>query len=161
MPVAILAERGRGRRPKSLPAPERGRIDYRDAGLPGFMVRVTAAGIRTYCVWFRPRRSRGVCRITLGDVRAMSLADARDEARALLRKGLAGVDPREERRKADGGSAACFPPARDHRGTRRAISEPRQDEARTRPRPEHACALHAPAAPSRLPCAGQAALPPP
>ncbi len=100
MPVAILAERGRGTRPRSLAVPQRGRIDYRDAALPGLMVRVTAAGVKTYCVWFRLRRSTRICRITLGDVRATSLADARDEARGLLRKGLAGVDPREERRKA-------------------------------------------------------------
>ncbi|HVO10360.1 MAG TPA: tyrosine-type recombinase/integrase [Vicinamibacteria bacterium] len=99
MPVVLLTEYGRGVRPASLPVVPGKRISYHDAALPGFMVRVTPNGIRTFYVWLRlPNKHARLVRI--GDIRAVSLADARKTARDILDGARAGVDPREEKRRA-------------------------------------------------------------
>ena len=99
MPVVTLTEYGRGVRPASLPIVPGKRVSYHDAALPGFMVRVTPNGIRTFYVWLRlPNKDARLVRI--GDIRAVSLADARKAARDHLDAARSGVDPREEKRRA-------------------------------------------------------------
>lgn len=99
MPIVLLTEHGRGVRPRSLPIVPGKRASYHDASLPRFMVRVTPNGTRTYYVWMRVARGKPRF-VRIGDVRAVSLAVARQTAHGLLDGARAGVDPREERRRA-------------------------------------------------------------
>jgi integrase len=84
--------------------PEEGRIEYWDAALPGFGLRVTATGAKSWTMLFRAHgRLR---RMTLGHYPALSLAAARDRAREVLREIDKGGDPaaakaEERRREAD------------------------------------------------------------
>jgi len=98
MPTVLLTERGRGQRPSDLPIAAR-RVDYHDAALPGFMVRVTPNGVRTFAVWYRVRGGGGARRLTIGRVGTISLADAREAAAKILRDARSGVDAVAERQK--------------------------------------------------------------
>lgn len=76
---------------KRLKAPENGRVEYWDASLPGFGLRITDKGSRSWVVMFRVRgRLR---RLTLGSYPAISLKDARREAGEAMREAAAGNDP--------------------------------------------------------------------
>jgi len=78
----------------SLPIPERGQRDYPDAGgLPGLSVRVSASGRKVFTLSYRVRGSEKKRRATIGQVGLISLADARDRARELLREVSLGADP--------------------------------------------------------------------
>jgi integrase len=79
---------------KALPAPDTGnRITY-DAEMPGFGVRVTAAGARAFVLNYRTGgRER---RITIGQHPAWSVKAARDEAKRLRREIDSGRDPLAE-----------------------------------------------------------------
>jgi integrase len=79
---------------KTLPAPaSSNRITY-DAELPGFGVRVTAAGARAFVLNYRTGgRER---RITIGQHPAWSVKAARDEAKRLRREIDSGRDPLAE-----------------------------------------------------------------
>ena len=84
--------------------PEHGRIEYWDAALPGFGLRVTEKGAKSWTVLYRIHgRLR---RSTLGSYPALPLAEARDRARKVLREVDKGKDPasvkaEERRREAD------------------------------------------------------------
>lgn len=95
MPTAKLTARNVG----TLPAPAAGRVEYRDESLPGFYLRVTASGVRTYGAWCRIRR-RGK-RASFGRHPVVALADARIKARAFLRSAADGLDSTRERRIPD------------------------------------------------------------
>ncbi len=80
---------------KRLKAPETGnRIEW-DTEVPGFGVRITAAGaisfILDYRIFGRQRR------YTIGRYPVLTATAARDEARELWAKIRAGRDPMEER----------------------------------------------------------------
>jgi integrase len=80
---------------KRLPAPAKGnRITY-DPALPGFGVRVTAAGHRAFVLtyWNRAGRQR---RYTIGSFPDWSVTGAREEARQLKRQIDQGGDPLAE-----------------------------------------------------------------
>lgn len=88
------------RKLRSLPTGAR-RVEYMDAGVAGFGVRVEPTGRRTFMLRYRnvngaPRRLR------LGTYPAVTLADARDRARLILADVQRGLDPaaaaRERRR---------------------------------------------------------------
>jgi hypothetical protein len=85
----------------SLPVPERGQKDYPDDGLPGFSLRVSASGRRVYTLYYRLRDSVKKRRATLGPVGHISLADARQRARELLRDISLGADPLAVRETAE------------------------------------------------------------
>jgi integrase len=73
----------------------KGRLQLWDAALPGFGLRVTEKGKKSWVVMYRHRdRQR---RMTIGSYPAFSLADAREEARAALRAVERGEDPAEEK----------------------------------------------------------------
>jgi integrase len=89
-----------------LKAPRTGRLEVFDAALPGFGLRVSATDARSYFVMAMagagsPVRDadgnivagRRLRRFTLGDARVVPLDEARDKARALLRRIDAGEDP--------------------------------------------------------------------
>jgi integrase len=85
-------------------APERGRIEYWDAALPGFGLRITDKGAKSWTVLFRVRGQ--LRRMTLGHYPDLPLAAARDRARDVLREVEKGNDParakaEERRREAD------------------------------------------------------------
>jgi integrase len=71
--------------------PARGRVEYWDAALPGFGLRVTEKGAKSWTVLYRlAGRTR---RATLGSYPVLSLADARERAREMLREIGKGNDP--------------------------------------------------------------------
>jgi integrase len=74
-------------------APPQGRVEYWDAALPGFGLRVTARGTKSWTVLFRTHGK--LRRMTLGAFPAVSLAVARDRAREALREIEKGADPAE------------------------------------------------------------------
>lgn len=75
----------------SIPADQK-RIELWDNLLPGFGVRVTGRGVKSYFVVTRLGRQK--IRVTLGTYPALPLADARDKAREVLESAMGGVDPR-------------------------------------------------------------------
>ena len=78
--------------------PVKGRLELFDEGLPGFCIRITANDRRTACVFYRV--GSRLRRATLGTLPPLTLADARDLARAALRQAALGHDPALARREA-------------------------------------------------------------
>lgn len=74
-------------------APER--IEVWDARLPGFGIRVSAAGTKSFILLYRHKgRAR---RITLGRYPVLSLSDARGRAREALAEVARGEDPQSQK----------------------------------------------------------------
>src|SRR5690348_702875 len=83
---------------RSLPrVPLSGQIDYWDPSLPGFGMRVSARGTRTWMVMYRYNGVKR--RMKIGNHPLKNLAEARDEARDALRKAEKGLDPATEKKK--------------------------------------------------------------
>jgi integrase len=82
---------------EKLKAPSFGRIEYWDNQLPGFGLRISETGRRTWVVMYRVGGK--LVRETLGTAAVIpSVADARTRARESLQKAQAGVNPVEEKR---------------------------------------------------------------
>src|SRR3546814_427577 len=101
MPRAKLTDRTVA----NLQPPAAGRVEIFDLALPGFGVRVTAAGIRTFFLFYRQHgRQR---RLSLGRYNppVVTLASARAAAQKALRAVELGQDPADEQaaRRAGGG----------------------------------------------------------
>ena len=80
----------------SCPAPRR-RIDYRDTVVPGLCLRVTATARKTFTL--RTRVNRRQVRYAIGSYPLISLADAREQARKILRDAQLGrYEPPEEQK---------------------------------------------------------------
>jgi integrase len=89
----------------SCPAPRR-RIDYRDTVVPGLCLRVTATARKTFTL--RTRVNRRQVRYAIGTYPLVSLADAREQARKILRDVQLGrYEPREERKTLTLGDAVA------------------------------------------------------
>ena len=96
---------------ETVKPPERGRLQLWDSALPGFGLRVTEKGKKTWVVMYRNRgRQR---RMTIGSYPAFSLADAREEARAALRAVERGEDPASEKQQAKRKPPRLFPDSVD------------------------------------------------
>src|SRR4051812_37629226 len=80
----------------SCPAPRR-RIDYRDTVVPGLCLRVTATARKTLTL--RTRVNRRQVRYAIGSYPLISLADAREQARKILRDNQLGRYERPEERQ--------------------------------------------------------------
>jgi len=86
--------------------PERDKVDYFDATVSGLGLRVSYGGGKSWIVMYRSpveRDARGhgkLRRMTLGKYPAISLADARDKAGAILRRVERGEDPQREKMQA-------------------------------------------------------------
>lgn len=66
-------------------------VDYFDKALPGFFLRVSPAGRKSFGVMYR--KSGRLRRMTLGTYPPLSLADARKDASNALRDAVHGLDP--------------------------------------------------------------------
>jgi integrase len=80
----------------------RGRIEYFDAALPSFGLRVTEKGAKSWILFYRVHRHQH--RATLGSYPTLPLAEARDRARDVLRDIERGNDPataKAEQRRRD------------------------------------------------------------
>jgi integrase len=86
--------------------PERGRIEYWDAMLPGFGLRVTEKGARSWTILYRVHGQ--LRRMTLGHYPALPLAAARDRARDALSEVEKGNDPATARTEERGQEEANF-----------------------------------------------------
>jgi integrase len=73
------------------PPPRPKQIDFWDEALPGFGLRVSYNGRKSWVVLYRCNGVKG--RLTLGRFDTVPLVDAREQARAALRDAAAGVDP--------------------------------------------------------------------
>ena len=83
--------------------PDKGQIDYFDAHLPGFVLRVSANGRKSWVIFYRVKAGpdKGKQRrMTIGQYPVTKLSEARDEARALLRDAAAGGDPAKDKQDA-------------------------------------------------------------
>jgi integrase len=94
MPICKLTARNIS----TLPKPDEGQVDYFDEDLPGFGLRVSYGGKRTWIVMYRYNGVKR--RMKLGNPDSLGLADAREEAREALRKAEKGIDPAAERKAA-------------------------------------------------------------
>lgn len=78
-----------------LGKPKEGRVDYRDAHLPGFRLRVTNTGRKTYSIITRIKGGDQV-RVTLGKHPTDMLRDMRKAGREAVERAEAGQDPRKK-----------------------------------------------------------------
>jgi hypothetical protein len=117
-------------------APAGKRIALSDAIVPGLHVRVTDKGAKSFVLLQRIPPSRNPVRRTLGAVGKLTLAEAREKARAWLATIKGGVDPRdaeaesqrrvEERRQQTFGAIMEHYLTRHVRGQRRAADVERE-----------------------------------
>ena len=77
--------------------PSNKRVDYFDKDLPGFHVRVTPNGVKTFSVMYR--HAGRLRRMKIGTHPPLTLADARELAREALRKAAKGEDPAAEKKR--------------------------------------------------------------
>ncbi len=82
---------------KRFVLPKEGQVEHFDAALPGFAVRLTPKGTKSFIFFYR--RNGKQRRSTLGRFPELTLAEARDKARDILRLLDAGEDPRRDRHK--------------------------------------------------------------
>ncbi|NUQ60902.1 MAG: tyrosine-type recombinase/integrase [Pirellulales bacterium] len=85
------------RRLEAIPIPAIGRVQYRDTGCPGLIVRVAAGGSRVF-YWYRKVNGKPQ-RVRLGDFPGMSAEQARKAAARENGKAAAGRDPAAEKRE--------------------------------------------------------------
>lgn len=78
-----------------LKAPDSGRVERYDAAVPGFGIRVTASGAKSWIFLYTHDGRRR--RYTIGTVDAIPLAQARAEAIGLKDRVKAGEDPAAEK----------------------------------------------------------------
>ncbi len=86
----------------AIRAPSKGQVDYWDSTTPGFGLRVTTQGRKSWVVMYRHEGIKR--RLTLGTYPAMSLASSREAAADAIRAVAHGSDPASEksaRRKAE------------------------------------------------------------
>ena len=81
---------------EAIKPPKSGQVDYWDSALGGFGLRMTYRGRKTWNVMYRHGRRKR--RMTIGTFPSLSLADARDKAKDVLRAVAKGRDPAGERR---------------------------------------------------------------
>ena len=95
MPSVLLTDR----RVASLKA-KTARVEYFDRTLPGFGLRVTPTGAKSWILLYRVASGGKLRRLTFGTYPDLGLAEARDTARAELQKAQTGRDPGAEQQTA-------------------------------------------------------------
>lgn len=83
---------------QALKAPENGQLDYWDARTPGFGLRVSKSGRKSWTVMYRFRGLQR--RMVVGTFPIVGLSDARQLARNILHEVQVGKDPAATRRAA-------------------------------------------------------------
>ena len=81
---------------ENVAPPKSGRVDYWDTILPGFHLRVTSNGVKTYAVKGRVHGKQVKC--TIGRAEIIRLPDAREAGRSLLLQMSLGKNPNERHR---------------------------------------------------------------
>ena len=81
---------------RGFDVPEKGNKLYFDNMVPGFALRVTAAGSRSFVLNYRTRPDKRERRYTIGGIDDWAAATAREEARRLRREIDSGNDPLKE-----------------------------------------------------------------
>jgi len=81
---------------KNQKPPKEGQEEHFDLRLPGFALRVSEQGTKSWIVFYRIGGKQR--RLTLGRYPALKLSDARKEARAALDQVDLGIDPAEEKK---------------------------------------------------------------
>jgi integrase len=79
--------------------PAKGQVEYWDKNMPGFALRVSYRGTKSWVLMTRTKGDPKLKRITLGDADVMTLAEAHTAAHEAKRLAKAGIDPREEKRQ--------------------------------------------------------------
>jgi hypothetical protein len=79
-----------------LEIPEKGSVEYFDSSTPGFGLRVTSRGHQSWICLYRHRGEKR--RYTIGTYPQLGLADAREEAKEVLRRAAKGEDPAMEKK---------------------------------------------------------------
>src|SRR5262245_33156469 len=79
--------------------PAKGQAEYFDKSMPGFALRVSYSGTKSWVLMTRVRGCPKLLRVTLGEWPAMTLARAHEEAREAQRQAKAGLDPRDLRQQ--------------------------------------------------------------
>ncbi len=115
LPIVARKLRGRMRFPpkklteigvSSLKTPPKGRLDeYPDSMFPGFAVRVSDKGRKTFLLITRYPGSSSPARRAIGHHPVMTLAEARQEAKSWALLIAKGIDPKDERIEAKKESA--------------------------------------------------------
>src|SRR5579862_8409386 len=82
---------------EKIAPPPSGRLDVFDEYLPGFALRVTPNGHRSYVARARIKGQSAPITVTIGNTRDITLDDARQRAAEMLRQMRAGADPRPEK----------------------------------------------------------------
>ena len=83
---------------EAVKPPKSGRVESWDEDVRGLGLRVSASGRKTWVLMYRVRGDKRLRRATLGTYPTLTLADARDQARADLRAATKGRDPASERK---------------------------------------------------------------
>ena len=78
--------------------PAKGQVEYYDLNMPGFALRVSYSGTKSWIVMIRIRGK--LARVTLGEWPIMGLAEAHAAAREAKLEAKVGGDPRETKRHA-------------------------------------------------------------
>jgi integrase len=81
----------------ALTPPETGRIEYFDDRTPGFALRVTATGHRSWVCFYRAKGA--LRRYTIGRYPQLGLADARRMAREIIGRAAKGEDPAADKQR--------------------------------------------------------------
>src|SRR6266508_2561615 len=83
--------------------PAKGQVEYFDKNMPGFALRASYSGTKSWILMTRVRGSSKLMRVTLGQWPTLTLADAHLAAREAKHQAKAGLDPRElyKRRQAE------------------------------------------------------------
>ena len=80
---------------KAVTPPAKGQVDYFDERLPGFGLRVSQGGHKTWIVTYR--HAGRFRRLTIGPYPRLTLAEARTEAKNALHAAAHGRDPATEK----------------------------------------------------------------
>lgn len=81
---------------QTVKPPATGRTEFYDQTVKGLSIRITASGIVTFALFYRLPGDRQKRRMTLGQYPVLSLAEARQKARAALLDIAKGKDPGAE-----------------------------------------------------------------
>lgn len=94
MPTVTLTEKAVRRNP-----PKSGRLELFDTVLPGFGIRISATGHRSYFIMTRVAGVGRQVRVKIGTPTSHKLSEARDAARAIIENAGRGVDPETVKRR--------------------------------------------------------------